>query len=48
MAPFRQFLSPRVKFVWNHELDQVFEKSKREIVEAIQEGVKIFELISLL
>ena len=44
MAPFRQFLSPRVKFVWNHELDQVFEKSKKEIVKAIQEGVKIFDV----
>ena len=44
MEPFRKFLSPKVKFEWTDELDQLFIKSKHEIVEAIKEGVKIFDL----
>ena len=44
MAPFRQFLSPRVKFFWNQDLDQVFEDSKQKIISAIREGVKIFDV----
>ena len=43
MEPFRKFLSPRVKFQWDDEMDEVFERSKRAIVEAIVEGVAIFD-----
>ena len=44
MAPFRKFLSPKVKFDWSEELNTVFEESKLKIVEAIKEGVKIFDI----
>ena len=44
MEPFRPFLSPRVGFVWTDELDELFELSKVKIVEAIKEGVRIFDL----
>ena len=43
MAPFRKFLSPKVKFEWSEELDTLFKESKRRIVESIYEGVKIFD-----
>ena len=43
MEPFRKFLSPKVRFYWDDELDNIFEISKKAIVEAIQEGVEIFD-----
>jgi hypothetical protein len=43
MEPFRKFLSPKVKFEWSEELDALFKKSKNQIVEAIKEGVQIFD-----
>ena len=44
LQPFRQFLSPAVKFFWNDELQQAFTKSKEEIVNAIKKGVEIFDV----
>ena len=44
MAPFRRFLSPKVKFEWNPSLDKVFEESKCAIIELIKEGVQIFDI----
>ena len=44
MSPFREFLSPKVKFNLDAELDALFEESKKQIVEAIHEGVKIFDV----
>ena len=44
MEPFRKFLSPKEKFVWNSELDAIFNESKSRIVEAIKEGVQIFDV----
>ena len=44
MEPFRQFLSPKVKFTWNNELDAVFNESKTRIIDAIKEGVRIFDV----
>ena len=44
MAPFRKFLSPRTKFVWDSDLDAAFERSKSVIVDAIREGVQIFDI----
>ena len=41
MAPFRKFLSPKEKFVWTEELDSAFGNSKSQILDAIQEGVKV-------
>ena len=43
MAPFRPFLSPKTPFVWTTELDDAFQESKQLIVEAIREGVRIFD-----
>ena len=43
MEPFKKFLSPKIKFEWTDELDSLFKKSKSMIVEAIKEGVKIFD-----
>ena len=43
IAPFRKFLSPRNKFYWNNELDEAFNKSKALIIEAIRNGVRIFD-----
>ena len=43
VAPFKPFLSPKVRFKWTDELEDAFIKAKKEIVEAIREGVRIFE-----
>ena len=44
MGPFRPFLSPKVKFYWNDELERAFVSSKDLIIQAIRHGVQIFEL----
>ena len=43
MSPFKPFLSPKTKFEWNAELDRVFEASKIDIINAIKNGVEIFD-----
>ena len=43
LAPFKPFLSPRRKFEWNDKLNSVFEKSKTAIIDAIKDGVRIFD-----
>ena len=43
VEPFRKFLSPREKFYWDDELNSIFEASKSLILEAINEGVQIFD-----
>ena len=43
MAPFRKFLSPKTKFYWDQDLQEAFIKSKADIVNAIREGVRIFD-----
>ena len=43
MRPFRDLLKTSVKFEWTDELNKVFEQSKLEIVNAMKEGVKLFE-----
>ena len=44
MAPFKPFLSPRCKFEWSPDLEGAFQTSKRAIIEAIREGVEIFDV----
>ena len=44
MEPFRPFRSKYKKFEWNSTLDRAFEQSKIAIIEAIQEGVKIYDI----
>ena len=43
MRPFKPFLSPKTPFTWNDELQNVFEKSKAAIIDAIKLGVKIYD-----
>ena len=44
LAPFRPFLSPKVKFNWTSELNEAFVKSRDSVVDAIRHGVQIFDL----
>ena len=43
MAPFKPFLSPKVVFMWTDALEAAFRESKHLIIEAIKEGVRIFD-----
>ena len=43
MAPFKPLLSPKVKFSWSDELDAAFHRSKSAIVDAITDGVMIYD-----
>ena len=43
MSPFRESLKPGNKFNWNAEMQQLFEDSKKEIVGAVQQGVRLFD-----
>ena len=43
MAPFRDALSPGNKFSWNEQLQELFDKSKTEIVNSVQNGVRLFD-----
>ena len=44
MKPFRQLLQPKVKFEWTIELDEIFEESKKVIIQEMREGVKLFQV----
>ena len=43
MQPFRQALKPGTPFIWNRELDNLFNESKSIIINEIKEGVRIFD-----
>ena len=43
-APFKPFLCPRCKFSWSTELESTFQASKEAIIEAIRQGVEIFDI----
>ena len=43
MKPFRDLLKTSKKFEWTEELTKAFEKSKTTIVDAMKEGVRLFE-----
>ena len=43
MLPFKHLLSPKNGFQWSEELEEAFKKSKDGIIEAIKEGVEIFD-----
>ena len=43
MNPFRHLLSPNSEFCWTQELNDAFERSKIEIVDAVRKGVKGFD-----
>ena len=44
MAPFRDFLSPKHNFMWTENLNQAFIESKEMIIDAIRNGVQLFDL----
>lgn len=43
MLPFRELLTPKTTFHWDENLQQIFEDSKKRILEEIEHGVKIFD-----
>ena len=43
MAHFKPLLSPSTKFLWTDELETAFQQSKKEIVNAIINGVQFFD-----
>ena len=43
MQPFRQALKPGSPFAWNEELKDLFNESEAIIINAIEEGVRIFD-----
>ena len=43
MSPFREFLKPDKKFHWDEKMEKLFEESKKEIVEAVRHGVRLFD-----
>ena len=42
MKSFRHLLKPSIKFVWTEELQKAFEQSKEVMLEAMREGVRLF------
>ena len=43
MLPFRTLLKPSTEFLWTQDLQNSFDKSKVEIVKAVENGVKIYD-----
>ena len=43
MSPFRESLKPGNKFCWDDGMQKLFEESKKEIVNAVQHGVRLFD-----
>ena len=43
IKPFKPFLSPKMKFAWNEDLDHAFESSKEAIIRAIKDAVEIYD-----
>ncbi len=45
MAPFRELLKKNTKFYWDAPLDELFAKSKKDIIDRVVNGVKMFDTI---
>ncbi len=43
MRPFRDLLKPKIPFYWDSQLQQLFEESKKHILESIEHGITIFD-----
>ena len=43
MLPFRTLLKPSTEILWTQDLQNSFDKSKVEIVKAVENGVKIYD-----
>jgi transposase InsO family protein len=44
MLPFRELLKPSTQFLWTPEMEQAFIHGKEEIVKAVIDGVKSYEM----
>ena len=44
MQPFRELLKSSIKFYWDERLQAAFESAKREIVDKVKEGVRMFDV----
>ena len=44
MAPYRELLKAGKKWFWDETLDNLFEKSKKEIIKLVEKGVRSFEV----
>ena len=44
VAPFKPFLSPKVKLRWNDTVEEALMESKREIIKYIKHGKRISDL----
>ncbi len=43
MAPLKTLLSTKTEFEWSQALEDAFQRSKQAIIEAIKEGVEIYD-----
>ena len=43
MLPFRNLLKPSTEFVWTQELQDSFDASKTQIIQAVEAGVRIYD-----
>ena len=43
MEPFRKYLKPGIPFVWDEEMDSIFQESKQVIISEIEKGVRIYD-----
>ena len=43
MKPFKPLLSPKTPFKWTEKLETSFQQSKTELIDAIKNGVRIFD-----
>ena len=43
MAPFRECLKPGSKFHWDENMQEIFDRSKQEIIDAVKNGVRLFD-----
>jgi len=44
MTPFRALLKSSAEFYWDENLQELFERAKKEIVERIKQGVEMFDI----
>ena len=44
MLPFRNLLKPSTEFLWTPDLQEAFEKSKEEILRAVEKGVRTYDM----
>ena len=44
MTPFRELVKKNAKFQWNDDLQQLFEDSKTQLITAVQDGIRAFNI----